>query len=65
MWEDKTYFQVAVFWPIKGSKTQGDYGGITECKTLAEADREREKTIDLGYASDCVHIRKIVVERIK
>lgn len=65
MWQDSTEFHVAVFWPIKNAPTQGSYGGVTICKTLADAEAARERDIRNGYKPELVHIRKITVKRIE
>lgn len=65
IWQNETRFQVAVFWPIKGSETQGDYGGIQEFPTLDAAEASRSFSIKLGYKPENIHIRKVTVKRIE
>lgn len=60
LWKDATWYEVAVYWPEAGEADP--YGGRTVCKTLADAEREAERTRALGYKH--VHIRKVVVEAV-
>lgn len=62
MWEDGTWYEVAIFWTSNGKS--GEYGGVTRHKKLEEATAEVSKLKSLGYGKthNPIHVRRVTVE---
>lgn len=60
MWENREWYEVAVYWPDSGETNR--YGGVTVCGTLGEAKLEAEKLKRLNFKR--VHIRRVKVTAI-